>query len=256
METKSPPSGVRSGLTDFGFRQVSQDEKTHLVGEVFKAAAGHYDLMNDLMSLGSHRLLKDVTLQMSAVRPGHKVLDLAGGTGDMAMRFADRVGPEGEVVLADINKDMLTVARDRLADLGYADIHLVQADAESLPMPEATFDLVVTAFGLRNVTRKEQALLAIHNCLKPGGRFLVLEFSKPKNALVGAAFEVGAGLWPLLGKVVAGDAAPYRYLVESISTHPNQETLTLMLEDAGFSQVRCHDLMGGVVALHIGDKVL
>lgn len=242
--------------TDFGFEQVSEVEKTERVAKVFRTVAGRYDLMNDLLSLGSHRLLKHIALAVSAVRPGDRVLDLAGGTGDLAMLMADKVGPEGTVMLADINISMLEIARERLADRGYASIQLLQADAEALPLPESSVDLVVMAFGLRNITRKEQALMAVQRCLVPGGRLLVLEFSKPKNPLLNKAFDVYTSFWPLLGKLVAGDATPYRYLVESIAMHPSKDALALMFEDAGFTKVRYHSLIAGVAAIHIGFKSL
>ena len=249
-------NNLQGSRTDFGFEQVLEVEKTERVAKVFNTVADRYDLMNDLLSLGSHRLLKHIALDVSAVRPGARVLDLAGGTGDLAMLMADKAGPEGTVILADINISMLEIARDRLADRGYADIQLLQADAEALPLPEASIDLVVMAFGLRNVTRKEQALMAVQRCLVPGGRLLVLEFSRPKNPLLKKAFAVYTSFWPLLGKVVAGDAAPYRYLVESIAMHPNKDALALMFEDAGFAKVRYHSLMAGAAAIHIGFKPL
>lgn len=241
-------------LTDFGARQVPVDTKTQLVGEVFRTVADQYDWMNDLMSLGSHRLMKRLLLDMSAVRSDSKVLDLAGGTADMSLLFADRVKADGELVLADINSDMLRAGRDKLLDKGITRVHLVQADAEHLPMPDATFDVVVTAFGLRNFTDKEQAMRSVHRCLKPGGRFLILEFSKPSLPLVKGLLNGYMSFWPLLGKLVTGHSEPYRYLVESIERHPDQATLSLMLSDAGFESVRHHDLMLGAAALHLGVK--
>lgn len=241
-------------LTDFGSHQVSPDAKTKLVGEVFRTVADRYDRMNDLMSLGSHRLLKRVLLEMSAVRQGSRVLDLAGGTADMSLLFARRIGAEGDLVLLDINRDMLLVGRDKLLDHGITNVRLVQADAEALPIPDNTFDLVTIAFGLRNFTRKEQALRAVCRCLKPGGRLLILEFARPENPLIKRLMNGYMSFWPLLGKMVTGHSEPYRYLVESIARHPNAATLSLMLSDAGFTDVRHHSLMLGAVALHLGIK--
>lgn len=254
MSTEPPPKSSQGGTTDFGYEQVSYAEKVERVADVFSSVASSYDLMNDLMSLGTHRLLKRFVLDMSACRPDDKILDLAGGTGDMSMLFADRPGFSGRIVLADINAQMLHTARDRLADRGYADIHLLQADAQSLPLPDNSFNLVTIAFGLRNVASKERALMAIQRILVPGGRLLVLEFSKPKYPLLDQAFTAYSSLWPTLGKIITSDADSYRYLVESIDMHPAQETLSLMFEDAGFTEVRYHNLIGGVVALHVGLK--
>lgn len=243
-----------SGYTSFGSEWIPEAEKASRVAQVFDSVASQYDLMNDLMSLGSHRLLKHWLVDLSAVRPKDTVLDLAGGTGDLSMLFADRLGPEGRIILSDINLEMLHIARDRLMDRGYAGVDLVQADAEALPFSENSLDLVVLAFGLRNMTRKEKALAAIRKCLKPSGRLLILEFSKPRHKLTENLFNFYSGCWPLLGKLVTGDDQPYRYLVESIERHPNQEALKLMLTDADFDRVRYHSIMDGVVAFHIGFK--
>lgn len=250
--TDSADQGRDQGRTDFGFEQVPISEKAERVAAVFRSVAPRYDVMNDLMSLGSHRLMKRMTIELSGVRPGHRVLDLAGGTGDLSELFAQRVGPDGRVVLADINASMLAVGRDRLLDTGIVNVSAVQADAEQLPFADGCFDCVSIGFGLRNVTRKEQALREMHRILAPGGRLLILEFSKPRNPLLGQAFDLWSSLWPTLGKVVTGDADSYRYLNESIRMHPPQEALTEMVEDAGFEAVRCHDLAGGIVALHRG----
>lgn len=242
--------------TDFGYREVDRNEKAGLVGAVFDSVASRYDLMNDLMSGGIHRLWKRFTIELSAVRPGHTVLDIAGGTGDLAARFADLVGDEGTVVLADINESMLQVGRDKLLDTGRLDgIGFVQADAQHLPFPDDCFDCVTIAFGLRNVTDKELALASMLRVIKPGGRLLVLEFSKPRSDLLGRLYDAYSfNVLPRLGRLVAGDADSYRYLAESIRVHPDQETLVEMMEDAGFSQCEYYDMTGGIVALHKGIK--
>ncbi len=248
------PSNISSGFADFGFERVPEEDKASRVRQVFDAVTDRYDLMNDLMSLGSHRLLKRLLVEVSAVRSSDKVLDLAGGTGDLAMLFSDHVGPEGRVMLADINASMLHLARDRMLNKGYAGIHLVQADAEQLPLPDGSLNLVSMAFGLRNLTHKEKALAEIYRCLSSGGRLLVLEFSTPKHVVTRSLFRFYSSFWPLLGQSVVGQAQPYRYLVESISLHPNQEALKMMFADAGFADVRYHNFMDGVAALHIGYK--
>lgn len=242
--------------TDFGYREVDRNEKAGLVGAVFDSVASRYDLMNDLMSGGIHRLWKRFTIELSAVRPGHTVLDIAGGTGDLAARFADLVGDEGTVVLADINESMLQVGRDKLLDTGRLDgIEFVQADAQYLPFPDDCFDCVTIAFGLRNVTDKELALASMLRVLRPGGRLLVLEFSKPRSDLLSRLYDAYSfNVLPRLGRLVAGDADSYQYLAESIRVHPDQETLVEMMEDAGFSQCEYYDMTGGIVALHKGIK--
>lgn len=240
------------GTTDFGYQRVPVGEKAERVAGVFRSVAPRYDIMNDLMSLGSHRLMKRLTIELSGVRPGHQVLDLAGGTGDLSALFAPRVGRSGRVVLSDINAAMLQRGRDRLLDDGQTRVSAVQADAEALPFPDHSFDCVSIGFGLRNVTRKDLALAEMNRVLKPGGRLLVLEFSQPRNPLLGRAFDAWSGLWPTFGKLITGDADAYRYLNESIRMHPPQEALADMMTAAGFDQVRCHDLAGGIVALHRG----
>ncbi|QIB65835.1 bifunctional demethylmenaquinone methyltransferase/2-methoxy-6-polyprenyl-1,4-benzoquinol methylase UbiE [Kineobactrum salinum] len=242
--------------THFGYREVDEDAKAGLVAGVFHSVAARYDLMNDLMSGGVHRLWKRFTVELSAVRPGHAVLDIAGGTGDLAARFAGIVGSQGRVVLADINESMLRVGRDKLIDHGFqGNLEYVQADAQYLPFPDDSFDCVSIAFGLRNVTDKEVALRSMLRVLKPGGRLLVLEFSKPRNELLGKAYDkYSFRVLPLMGKLVAGDSESYRYLAESIRMHPDQETLQEMLEDAGFVNCEYHNLTGGIVALHRGIK--
>jgi demethylmenaquinone methyltransferase/2-methoxy-6-polyprenyl-1,4-benzoquinol methylase len=242
--------------THFGYQNVPESEKAGKVAEVFHSVAAKYDLMNDLMSAGIHRLWKRFTIELSGVRPGNRVLDIAGGTGDLTRQFSRLVGPAGEVVLADINASMLKVGRDRLLDRGAAgNIRFVQADAEKLPFPDNHFDVVTIAFGLRNVTHKEDALRSMLRVLKPGGRLLVLEFSKPSNGLLSKAYDTYSfSLLPMMGKLITNDADSYRYLAESIRMHPDQETLKGMMADAGFERVSYHNMTGGIVALHRGIK--
>ncbi|WP_406665134.1 bifunctional demethylmenaquinone methyltransferase/2-methoxy-6-polyprenyl-1,4-benzoquinol methylase UbiE [Gallaecimonas sp. GXIMD1310] len=242
--------------THFGYKTVATDEKAKLVAGVFHSVAGKYDVMNDLMSMGIHRLWKRFTVDLSGVRAGQKVLDLAGGTGDLAAKFARIVGDSGEVVLADINDSMLQVGKDKLRNQGIvSNVRFVQANAECLPFPDNHFDLITIAFGLRNVTDKDAALRSMYRVLKPGGRLLVLEFSKPKSALLSQAYDVYSfKLLPMMGKLVAGDAESYQYLAESIRMHPDQDTLKAMMSDAGFDEVEYHNLTGGIVALHRGFK--
>lgn len=240
--------------THFGFRTVDANDKARLVAGVFDSVAGRYDLMNDLMSFGVHRVWKQITIESSGVRPGHKVLDLAGGTGDLALAFSKRVGPEGAVVLGDINASMLRVGREKLIDRGAANaVRWAQVDAEQLPFADKSFDCVTIAFGLRNVTRKERALASIFRVLKPGGRLLVLEFSKPVHPALSRIYDgYSFNLLPRMGQWVTGDADSYRYLAESIRKHPDQETLAGMMESAGFEEVTYQNLTGGIVALHTG----
>lgn len=242
--------------THFGYRTVPVEEKADRVAGVFHSVASRYDLMNDLMSGGIHRLWKRFTIEMSGVRSGQRVLDIAGGTGDLAMRFSRLVGPEGQVILADINDSMLNVGRDKLLDQGIAgNLEFAQADAQYLPFADNSFDCITIAFGLRNVTDKALALRSMLGVLKPGGRLLVLEFSKPGNPLLAKAYDAYSfGILPRMGKLVAGDADSYRYLAESIRMHPDQETLKTMMAAAGFENCSYHNLTGGVVALHRGFK--
>jgi len=242
--------------THFGYRTVERSKKAGQVADVFHSVASKYDLMNDLMSMGVHRLWKRFTIELSGVRPGHRVLDIAGGTGDLTMKFSDIVGPKGQVVLADINASMLAVGRSRLLDRGYlGNIEYVQADAEHLPFPDNSFNAVSIAFGLRNVTDKDQALRDMARVLKPGGKLLVLEFSKPSNPLLSKAYDsYSFTALPLMGQLIAGDSASYQYLAESIRMHPDQDTLRDMMENAGLVQCRYHNMTGGIVALHSGIK--
>jgi demethylmenaquinone methyltransferase/2-methoxy-6-polyprenyl-1,4-benzoquinol methylase len=252
MSDSSPKPGE---TTHFGYQEVPVAEKSTLVGKVFHSVAPKYDLMNDIVSLGTHRLIKRFTMELSAVRPGQQVLDLAGGTGDFSLLFAPAVGNDGHVVLADINESMVSVGRDRIIDAGQpGNITYTLANAERLPFADNSFDCIVIAYGLRNVTDKDAALRSMQRVCKPGGRVLVLEFSKPRSPLLGKAYDVYSKLWPLAGKVVMGDSASYQYLVESIRMHPDQETLKQMVLDAGFSRCQYHDVMGGICAIHIGYK--
>ncbi|MGB1952343.1 MAG: bifunctional demethylmenaquinone methyltransferase/2-methoxy-6-polyprenyl-1,4-benzoquinol methylase UbiE [Marinobacter sp.] len=243
-------------VTHFGFRNVPKSQKAGQVAEVFHSVAGKYDMMNDLMSMGIHRLWKRFTIELSGVRPGHQVLDIAGGTGDLTMKFSDLVGASGKVVLADINASMLQVGRGRLVDRGYAgNIEYVQADAEHLPFPDNTFNAVSIAFGLRNVTDKDQALRDMERVLKPGGKLMVLEFSKPTNPLLNKAYDMYSfNALPLMGQLIAGDSESYKYLAESIRMHPDQDTLKGMMEQAGLVNCKYYNMTGGIVALHVGIK--
>jgi demethylmenaquinone methyltransferase/2-methoxy-6-polyprenyl-1,4-benzoquinol methylase len=239
---------------DFGFETVAEEEKARRVAGVFDSVASRYDLMNDLMSGGMHRLWKRFTIEQSGVRPGQKVLDIAGGTGDLARAFQERVGPTGTVLLTDINAAMLARGRDRMLDEGRA-IEAVRCDAERLPFPDRTFDCVSVAFGLRNMTHKDRALAEMFRVLRPGGRLLVLEFSKVWSPLDPLYRLYTMQLLPAMGKVVANDSASYRYLAESIAKHPDQETLKQMMADAGFERVEYFNLSAGVVALHRGYRL-
>ncbi len=242
--------------THFGYAEVDTDAKAGLVAGVFHSVAARYDLMNDLMSAGIHRIWKRFTIELSGVRKGNSVLDIAGGTGDLAARFADIVGADGRVVLADINESMLQVGRDKLIDTGrQANIEFVQADAQDLPFPDDSFDCVSIAFGLRNVTDKDAALRSMLRVLKPGGRLLILEFSKPENELLSKAYDAYSfNILPRIGKLITNDGDSYKYLAESIRMHPDQQTLKDMMEEAGFSRCEFHNMTGGVVALHKGIK--
>jgi demethylmenaquinone methyltransferase / 2-methoxy-6-polyprenyl-1,4-benzoquinol methylase len=242
---------------DFGFEKVPRAQKAERVRAVFSSVAGKYDLMNDLMSLGAHRLWKHFTLSLTGLKAGQRALDVAGGTGDLAIGLARQVGKTGQVVLSDINPDMLEAGRDRLLDAGFAgNVECLLADAERLPCADDSFDCVTIGFGLRNVTDKAAALSSMHRVLKPGGQLLVLEFSKPVAPGLKPLYDAYSfSVLPRLGEWVAKDAASYRYLAESIRMHPDQETLLAMLNEAGFGQTRYHNLTGGIVAVHRGYKI-
>jgi demethylmenaquinone methyltransferase/2-methoxy-6-polyprenyl-1,4-benzoquinol methylase len=242
-------------MTHFGFRDVPVDDKASHVRAVFDSVAERYDLMNDLMSFGIHRLWKRYAINMAGIRPGQAILDLAGGTGDLARLMAPLTGPDGHVVLSDINAAMLNKGRGTLLDRGISgNVSFAQADAEQLPFPDNSFDLVTIAFGLRNVTDKQTALHAIQRVLRPGGRLLILEFSRPAPLLKPAYDLYSFSILPRLGRLIARDADSYRYLAESIRMHPDQQTLLAMLEQAGFEQCDWHNLSGGIVAIHRGYK--
>jgi demethylmenaquinone methyltransferase/2-methoxy-6-polyprenyl-1,4-benzoquinol methylase len=245
-----------SDSTDFGFSRVKREDKEKLVRGVFESVASRYDVMNDLMSAGIHRLWKRFTIELSAVRKGQTVLDIAGGTGDLAERFSRLVGPTGHVFLADINAAMLAVGRDRLIDRGaLSNVDVVQCDAQALPFKDESIDCITIAFGLRNVTDKDMALRSMLRVLKPGGRLLVLEFSKPVNPVLEKIYDTYSfKVLPVMGQFVANDADSYRYLAESIRKHPDQETLLGMMEDAGFANCQYHNMTGGIVAVHKGIK--
>jgi demethylmenaquinone methyltransferase/2-methoxy-6-polyprenyl-1,4-benzoquinol methylase len=240
--------------THFGFETVPEEDKAKRVAEVFTSVASKYDVMNDLMSAGLHRVWKNFTIQISAIRTGERVLDVAGGSADLSRKFAKRVGPTGQVWLTDINNAMLRVGRDRLIDDGLA-MPVAQCDAEHLPFPSNYFDCVSIAFGLRNVTHKEVALAEMQRVLKPGGRLLVLEFSKVWKPLQSLYDAYSFKLLPKMGELIAKDGDSYRYLAESIRMHPSQEELKLMMQQAGLSRVEYFNLNAGVVALHRGYKI-
>ncbi len=246
----------KTETTHFGYKTVNIEEKESMVAGVFHSVAKQYDVMNDLMSFGVHRLWKRFTIDASGVRPGNKVLDLAGGTGDLTAKFSKIVGQSGQVILADINSSMLQVGRDKLRDLGIVgNVDYVQANAQALPFEDNSFDVVTIAFGLRNVTDKDEALRSIYRVLKPGGRLLVLEFSKPDSELLNKAYDFYSfNILPKMGDFVAQDGESYQYLAESIRMHPDQETLKSMMETAGFEHATYHNLTGGIVALHKGYK--
>jgi len=244
----------KSSTTHFGYQDVAVAEKTRLVHDVFESVAGKYDLMNDLMSLGVHRLWKRHFIAISGIQPGQRVLDLAGGTGDIAALMSKQVGVHGSVVLSDINEAMLAIGRQRMEDRGLVgNIKYSLANAEQLPFADAGFDAVTIAFGLRNVTDQPAALKEMFRVLKPGGRALILEFSKVEFAGLKKIYDTYSfGILPRLGKLIADDEDSYRYLAESIRKHPGQDELAGMLEDAGFSNVTYHNMTGGIVAIHSG----
>ena len=244
-------------LVDFGFEKVAWGEKAQRVRSVFASVASKYDVMNDVMSFGVHRLWKQFTLSLTGLRPGQRALDVAGGTGDLALGMLRQVGKQGSVVLSDINPNMLERGRDRLLDMGAAgNVECLVADAERLPFDDNSFDCVTIGFGLRNVTDKAAALNSMLRVLKPGGQLLILEFSRPVAPGLKPLYDAYSfNVLPLLGRFIAGDEASYRYLAESIRMHPDQETLLEMLRTAGYAQVRYHNLSGGIVALHRGYKI-
>ena len=239
--------------THFGYQTVDDADKARRVRGVFDSVASRYDIMNDVLSMGLHRAWKAYAVAVAAVEPGMQVLDIAGGTGDLARAFAQRVGPAGRVVLTDINEAMLRTGRDRLLDEGLV-LPTAACDAEHLPFADGSFDLVSVAFGLRNMTHKEAALTEMGRVLRPGGRLLVLEFSTPAAPLKKPYEWYSFSFMPMMGKLIAGDADSYRYLAESIRMHPDQATLKTMMQATGFAHVDVHNLAGGIVALHVGVK--
>ncbi|MDE2235838.1 MAG: bifunctional demethylmenaquinone methyltransferase/2-methoxy-6-polyprenyl-1,4-benzoquinol methylase UbiE [Gammaproteobacteria bacterium] len=249
--------GNSKNTTHFGFQEIPTAEKARRVGQVFTSVAGRYDLMNDLMSFGIHRLWKGFALSQTGLKAGQSALDVAGGTGDIAKGLARQVGKTGRVVLADINADMLENGRHRLVDAGIAgNVEYLQADAENLPFPGQSFDCITIGFGLRNVTHKEAALASMYRVLKPGGRLLILEFSRPTPPGLKPLYDFYSfQVLPRLGRLVAGDEASYRYLAESIRVHPDQETLKSMMQAAGFERCSYFNLSGGIVALHRGYRL-
>lgn len=249
-------SESNNNTTHFGYRDVPLNEKANLVADVFRSVAPKYDLMNDLMSLGLHRLWKRFTITQAALRPGNIVLDVASGTGDLAKAFAKIVGCHGKVIMTDINEAMLQVGRERLEDAGIiGNLECIQADAENLPFESNYFDCVSIAFGLRNVTNKAAAIKSMYRVLKPGGKLLILEFSHPQTPLINKLYDLYSfNIIPKLGELIANDRDSYQYLVESIRMHPDQETLKAMMQESGFEDVEYFNLNGGIVALHKGFK--
>ena len=244
-----------SKQTNFGFRQVEEKEKADLVGDVFDSVSQNYDLMNDLMSFGIHRLWKKIAVETSGLRDNFKVLDLAGGTGDMVKLMRSKISNQGSIILSDINWSMLKEGRDRLIDQGIEDVQIAQIDAQHLPFKENTFDLVTIAFGLRNVTNKQAALESILSSLKPGGKLMVLEFSRPTNEIFRDLYDLFSfEVIPKIGEFVAQSEESYRYLAESIRMHPTQEELKGLMESAGFSNCNFDNLTNGIVAIHSGKK--
>jgi demethylmenaquinone methyltransferase/2-methoxy-6-polyprenyl-1,4-benzoquinol methylase len=246
---------MTSEKTHFGFTEVPLEEKVKHVAHVFDSVASKYDLMNDLMSGGIHRIWKRFTIELAGVKRGQKILDLAGGTGDLAAKFATIVGSEGQVVLADINENMLQVGRERLLNKGIL-VDYAQVNAEFLPFADNSFDLITIAFGLRNVTNKDAALESMLRVLKPGGKLLILEFSELKISPLKPIYDTYSfKVLPFLGKIIANDSESYKYLAESIRMHPNQENLLQMMENAGFERCDYHNLTGGIAAIHRGYKL-
>ena len=243
--------------THFGYTDVPVEEKAGMVADVFHSVAGKYDIMNDAMSLGIHRLWKQFAISQTGARPGQTVLDIACGTGDLTRKLSRQVGAKGLVIASDINASMLSAGRDRLIDEGLTgNIEYVQADAEKLPFSDNSVDRITIAFGLRNVTDQHAALASMYRCLRPGGRLLILEFSKPVLPAMSKVYDVYSfNILPKLGRLIANDEDSYRYLAESIRKHPDQETLAGMMRDAGFDKPHYHNLTGGIVALHKGYKV-
>jgi len=247
---------MNKNTTHFGFETVAVEDKARRVRGVFDSVASRYDIMNDLMSGGLHRIWKHFAVEQAAIRRGQSVLDLAGGTGDLSKAFSRAAGPNGHVVLADINASMLREGRRRLVDAGIAgNVSIAQVDAENLPFADASFDCISIAFGLRNVTDKDAALRSMYRVLRPGGKLLILEFSRPAEPVRPAYDVYSFKILPLMGRLIANDSESYRYLAESIRMHPDQEELLGMMREAGFERCRYHNLAAGIVALHVGYKL-
>ncbi len=253
----NPALNPRNNTANFGYREVAEGEKQSLVDEVFSSVAPRYDLMNDLMSFGLHRMWKRFAVACSGVRRDSSILDVAGGTGDITLALAKKIGPKGRIVLSDINESMLRLGQDRLIDQGFlGQVACVQTDAQQLAFAADSFDIVMVSFGLRNVTRIDKALASMHNVVRPCGRLVILEFSKPVNRSFNALYDAYSfKLIPRFGQLVAKDRESYQYLVESIRRHPDQETLADMMADAGFERIEYFNLSGGIVALHVGRKI-
>lgn len=247
---------MKEETTHFGYEDVNVNEKASRVRGVFDSVASKYDVMNDLMSMGVHRLWKKQAIELSGAREGWEILDLAGGTGDLSIQFSKIVGPTGRVVLSDINASMLENGRERLINEGIlGNVEYAQINAETIPFPDNSFDCITISFGLRNVTDKDKALRSMYAALKPGGRLLVLEFSKPTNEKFRSVYDFYSfNILPKIGKVVADDEESYRYLAESIRMHPDQQTLLGMMDEAGFDRTEYFNMTGGIVALHRGFK--
>lgn len=245
------------GNTHFGYQPIAVENKSKKVKDVFNSVAENYDLMNDLMSFSMHRLWKNIAIDLCHLKGGYKILDLAGGTGDLTKRMIQEVGPNGHIILGDINYEMLKVGKERMTNLGkIQNLSVVQTDAENLSFPDNFFDRVIIGFGLRNVTRKYKALQSIYKSIKPGGYLIVLEFSKPYFALLSKIYDIYSfHLLPKIGSAIAKDESSYRYLAESIRMHPDQETLRKMMINAGYCKCEYHNLTGGIVAIHKGYKV-
>jgi demethylmenaquinone methyltransferase/2-methoxy-6-polyprenyl-1,4-benzoquinol methylase len=243
--------------THFGYKTVDEGEKEGLVAGVFDSVASKYDIMNDVMSFGIHRIWKKIAMQHTGLKPGDCALDVAGGTGDLTMQLSRQVGPTGKVIISDINASMLEEGRKRLLDKGYGgNIEFVEANAEDLPFADNSFDCITIAFGLRNVTHQDKALQSMYRVLKPGGRLLILEFSKPVTPFLNKAYDLYSfNILPKMGKLIADDEKSYRYLAESIRMHPDQETLKQLMQQAGFERCTYHNMTGGIVALHKGFKL-
>lgn len=255
MTTRKYSEMEGAGTTHFGFETVGVDEKAERIAEVFDAVSAKYDIMNDVMSLGTHRLVKWYAIQASNIKPGSKVLDIAAGTGDLSRLISRRVGPQGIVIHSDINEQMLQAARVRLSKADLPDnMTFLQADAEDLQFEDNSFDAVTIGYGIRNFTDKDQALREILRVLKPGGQLTIIEFSRPTSRPVQMVADAYSRLWPTFGHILVGNGKPYRYLVESIKMHPDQETFKSMMQEAGYAHVTYENLMGGIAALHIGLK--